>query len=677
MATKLRIHPAIGVARLGNSPTSFCIAPDQAGVFPIDCDQDGNPIVKDGKEVPVKKFKDGKGQIRRQAARFRVFVYDDKSPAGRELAIGEQLDIVRQINGQLLTVRIDDVRWTVYLANKKASWYAFQETSGEHGYAADHPLRNADITDANERQQLIIDPGPRTVQFTKGAFPQRADFTTAGTTGPTCFPPPLEPSSIATLGQVLCTQQDNRNRLLVLGGLGSSGSFKSGIGNPKIENFANNDGWFDDVADGPVRASLVCTVLAIDGNKPPRPTPAVLPVDDPAWVIVGYPRYAPEYVDIITMDDLVFDVAVRNFAYVPYLYGVPPFDRAAKAPEGADALARWRRQAHWNPDFRPYFYRDIWPILQRPLAYQDLMGRDPMFGGNPHDTGRGGNLDQTELSIPPFEGEDPRARETRRQKRQFIYSVLRKPGEENVLLFSPNPRNPDYHLYKMPLLCGDNPLSNEVPSKFVRLTDTMLFMLHQWADGLFVNEQREGIEPPPLPPGEGAVLDRGALASSLGGAFCPGGEATWIMRNPAIYAAAYRIHATPAQQGALSQPPGVSGAATAANLAAGLEPGDITKYDAVPWQADFNECTNQPIDITYEAWNSIEPGSTGDPVKPIVQLTYWWPVHRPNWVGGGPWSPTAQNNAGDLQMVTAWSGLGFVIQTPNGPQVVEAGGTGA
>src|SRR6185437_2756298 len=240
MATKLRIHPAIGVARLGNSPTSFCIAPDQAGVFPIDCDGDGNPIVKDGKEVPVSKFKDDKGRIRRQAARFRVFVYDDKSPAGRELAIGEELDLIRQSNGQRLTMRIDDIAWTVYLANKKASWYAFQETAGEHGYAANHPLRNADITDPNERQALIIDPGPRSVQF-KPAKARHAAFTGAGTSGPTCFPPPLAPNSISTLGELLCTQRDNRNRLLVLGGFGNSGTFKSGIGNPKIESFANND----------------------------------------------------------------------------------------------------------------------------------------------------------------------------------------------------------------------------------------------------------------------------------------------------------------------------------------------------------------------------------------------------------------------------------------------------
>jgi L-lysine epsilon oxidase C-terminal domain len=204
----------------------------------------------------------------------------------------------------------------------------------------------------------------------------------------------------------------------------------------------------------------------------------------------------------------------------------------------------------------------------------------------------------------------------------------------------------------------------------------MLFLLAQWADGKFINEQRENITPPPQPPEPGAQLDRGALSGALGGSFCPGGEAGWIMRNAAIYSAPYRIKpsASPSP-GALSQPPVVANAAVTANLATGLEPGDITRYSAVPWQSDFNECTNQAIDITYRGWNNIEPDSTGDPVTSITQLTYWWPAHRPNWVNGVPWSPTAQNNAGDLQMVTAWATLGFIRNTPDqGFVVTETGG---
>jgi L-Lysine epsilon oxidase N-terminal len=347
MPARFSIHPAIGIARLGNSPTSFCIASERRGAFPIDCDEDGNPIVKDGVEQPVQSFVDAEGRIRRQAARFSVFVYDDKSPDGREIGIGDTFDMVNQRSGQLQTVRVDDIRWTVYLANKKASWYEFQETDGEHGYSADHKLRNAGITDTEERQRLIIDPGPRSVAFTSPGS-RKAQFGDHGL--PALFPPPLAPNSITSLGDLVCTQSGTRNRLLVLGGFGNSGSMLGGFGNPKIETYANNDGWFDDVSDGPVSARLVCTVLSLDGQPAPASlSPAAFPVDDPAWVIVGYPRYVPEIPDIITMDDLVFDLAVRNFAAVPYLYGLPPFDDTS-APADLD---RWRRLATWNRTFRP------------------------------------------------------------------------------------------------------------------------------------------------------------------------------------------------------------------------------------------------------------------------------------------------------------------------------------
>ena len=56
-----------------------------------------------------------------------------------------------------MTGKVQDISWTVYLANKKASWYEFQQLDGEHGYGASHPLRNADVTGPDARQQLIID----------------------------------------------------------------------------------------------------------------------------------------------------------------------------------------------------------------------------------------------------------------------------------------------------------------------------------------------------------------------------------------------------------------------------------------------------------------------------------------------------------------------------------------
>jgi len=655
MATSFRIHPAIGIARLGNSPDKFCISPDKGGDLPVKCDDQGNPILnKKGEEESVKYFNDDKGRILRQAARFRVFIYDDKSPEGREAAIGDQVDIVNRRNGQLLTLRIDDIQWTAYLANKKASWYAFAETDGEHGYASDHPLRNADITNSEERQRLIIDPGPRTVSFTGS---QQATFD-KNSPGPTSFPPDLVPNSIATLGELRCTQMANKNRLLVLGGFGNSGTMLDGFGNPKIEEYANNDGWFDDISDGPVSARFIGTVVAIDKRTvKPLGKPVLAPAAiDPAWVIVGYPRYVPQAVDVVTMDDLLFDIAVRHFGYVPYLYGIPPFTGSAVVPKDEAGLRIWRAQAQWNTDFRPYFGRDILPILQRPLDAQNFMDADALTGGNPHNTNPGGNFDITDLSVPPYPDEPEADRCRRHRMRQLLYAVLRKPGQENELFAPAGPGIPGGKLFAMPLLCGDNALSNTAPSKFLRLTDTMLFLLKQWADGRFIDETSEDIKPGPMHPGPGAALDRGALAAALGGAFCPGAEAGWIMRNPAIYSAAYRIKPTPPSQGELSLPGG-------AELSGGLEPGDITKYSALPWQSDFNECTNQPIDITYRDWNNLELDSVGDPVAQAFQLTYWWPVHRPFIFNGAPWSPTAQNNAGDLAMTTAWASLRFIIQS--------------
>lgn len=640
-----KIHPSIGIARVGNSPDSFYLAPEQTGAAPIDCGPDGLTIVKDGKEQTVTQYKDSKNRIRRQAARFRIYVYDDANPDGRELKIGDTISGVLPKNGQLFTGKLTDIRWTVYLANKKANWYAFEQLDGEHGYAADHPLRNANITDADLRQKLIIDPGPRSVSWADKTS-RTASFSRGSAPGvPESFPPiDLKPLSIDTLGQLMsATDSNGYNRLLVLGGMGSSGSSQSGLGQPSIQNYANNDGWFDDTSDGPVNATLTVLVNSIDGVPldPKQNINQVIPMDASAWVIVGYPRYAPQIVDIVTMDELIYDIAVRTANYAPTIY----------------------KNGQYNSNYVVYFWRDIWPILRRPFSYGFVADIDPVDGGDPHENGpkSGGNFDPGPLSIPPYAGEDPQDRANRLARRMFLYHVLRKPGHENSLYVDLD--KPGKILFAMPLLCGDNPLSNSIPSKFLRLTDTMLFLLRQWAEGKFLNEQLEDITPAPLPPG--VALDRGVLGNALGGAFCPGGEASWIMRNPAIYAAPYRINAVPSPTpGSLSQP-AIANGDTSASLAAGIEPGDLTKYSAVPWQADFNECTNQDVDVTYDNWNLINSSSTDDTFTDKTWLTYWWPAHRPVMVGGHAWSPTPNSHAGDLTMVSIWSQLGFVVPAPD------------
>src|SRR5712691_1151072 len=183
-----KIHPGIGIARLGNSDTEFYLAPETPAGLPLECDGNGNQRSGPDGVTPVlvTTFRDGEGRIKRQAARFQVFVYDDESPQGRPLKIGDKIEGGGN-NGTLT-----EIRWRGYLANKKASWYQFAETVGERGYPPGHPRRNAAVT---QRERLIIDPGPRTVGNSK----RRAAFDRTGEGNyATTFPPPLSPNSIDT-----------------------------------------------------------------------------------------------------------------------------------------------------------------------------------------------------------------------------------------------------------------------------------------------------------------------------------------------------------------------------------------------------------------------------------------------------------------------------------------------
>jgi hypothetical protein len=883
-----RIHPGIGIARLGDSPNEFCISPEKPAALPIACDEQGNPLLSpDGKsEVTVTKFKDAEGRIKRQAARFQIYVYDKESPLGRPLKIG---DAVKGGGNQGTLV---DIQWQVYLANKKAVWYTFDALSGEHGYGKDHPRRNADITDTEARQQLIIDPGPQVVNSTSR---RHASFTRehADLYSPT-FPPDLQPRSITTLGDL---KTDDTGRLLVLGGHGNSGTADSGLGYPRIEEYANNDGWFDDTSDGVVMARLVMYSTEVGRLR-------FIDVEYPAWVIVGYPAYVPEILDIVTLDDVLYDLAVREFAYRTDIYGETGTFDDPQEIDASDtgALMHWKRgRLEWNPDYKPWFYRDIWPILFRADEMTHLT--NVLEQSNyPHNQTKRGNFDPDRLSVPPFTNQSALARAMReaaqknqsgalfiealeptlallderlrteahsmgrgfayalaqedirealrdavrsfanvveaiakvshtdglghdpveylkrwkdtysyaqdapeddrlkkrydrakerlqgavekivaslerevqeesglaagvvakvmarrippdepaekdiprpiettfelylkelrtgklladryerakeectydfyRLYRMYLFELLRQPDEENEFRLGGKPNNRMFNLPLMPLLAGDNPLTNHVPSKFLRLTDYQLYILRQWAHGKFFNEQREGwIKQPntyqPYKDWEnktGRDLDQGVLLNVLGGAFCPGGEVGWIIRNPSVYKGPYRIKADPdfynfiqtaaqanynSRDLPVSEEDYVSSIETTLSqdddLERGLQPGDLTKQMALPWQSDFNECTTQPIDVTYEKWNNIDPKSENDPwmkLEEQVWETLWWPAHRPlqtfevvgfkqngqpiyqylNWSRGVP-----QTNAGDLKMVTEWAKLGFVVRNP-------------
>jgi hypothetical protein len=243
------IHPAIGIARIGNSEDQFFFGPEVDEPLPMD----------------PGSYKDPTGALKRQAACFRVYGYNAAGEAVRELTTDEA-----------------EIEWTAHVANRKAAWYEFQMAldipeARAPGVPASG-LRNANVAAADREDQLVIDPGPRTI-----AGPDRSGPEHAFDTG-TFFGIPVYLGELRT---------DSAGRLVFLGGRGVSASMD---GTPPTD-FANNDKWHDDVSDGPVTAQVT-----IDGESVPV---------DPAWVVVAPPNYAPDLLTVRTMYDLLYDEYVR------------------------------------------------------------------------------------------------------------------------------------------------------------------------------------------------------------------------------------------------------------------------------------------------------------------------------------------------------------------------------
>lgn len=229
MITKVKIHPAIGIARVGNSPDRFFIGPEKPG----------------DKSIPDGGYKDNQCRIKRQIARFRIFAYnDDGSP-------------------KELTSEDADITWSVHLANKKAT--VNNRNPGSN---------SADLT---------IDPGLRLL-----TMPNQLEDLNNGT-----IKFPDSPRVVVPLGQV---RTDKESRLLILGGFGKSET----LTDPpvKIIEFYNNRGWYDDVSDGPIKASVKI-----------RDTGETI-IAEGAWVIIAPPKFAPGIDNIITLYDTLYDLGI-------------------------------------------------------------------------------------------------------------------------------------------------------------------------------------------------------------------------------------------------------------------------------------------------------------------------------------------------------------------------------
>lgn len=604
--TQYRIFPAIGIARVGNSKKKFYVGPESYCALPISPDKD--------EPIKIEELRDEDHKMSRQAARFQIQLLDEH---------GRVRPFDREAHKKLI------IEWTCHLANKKASWYEFVINEGERGYAPTHKLRNTriedeydrkieeskhsqpDIPEAKDRHELIIDAGPRTIKG-HNEVGERYHFTKA--TAPkdyqgTHFPDaPLSPTNepIETLGEL---RTDAYGRLLVLGGLGISGTTSEEVSLP---SYANNNGWWDDTSDGVVSAKV-----SDDGGQSWIDAGT-------AHVLVGPPSYAPELPNLVTLWDTIFDGAVRHRNIRPDIF----------------------KDGFWNAGengYKPSFATEIRPLIERAAAYPWVAAIPP----KPHQF----NMEALgEVPVNSGKGDQYFG------LRQFILDVLRAPYQENSII---NKRGATM----MPYLAGDNCLKpSTLTSSYLRLTDTQYFFLQQWVKGWFVAEAAA--------PEPGLDITRGVLDNCVGGGFSPGIEMSWICRDAAIYQPAdpLRLNSKQVSQGPLSL----------GYDPAHIEPGDITRYMAMPWQADFNQCASQPID---------------------GRVLWWWPTQRPEFVYLKPLQQNAEESPqeksgpqvpwigtgfdqlrGDficfedsLDMVKNWSKLGFIIGFPSGDKGPDKG----
>ena len=168
----------------------------------------------------------------------------------------------------------------------------------------------------------------------------------------------------------------------------------------------------------------------------------------------------------------------------------------------------------------------------------------------------------------------------------------------------------------MPLHLGDG------GQPMLALRSTQYFFLQRWNAGLGHFKPGTG---PRLGPGE--MLDKATFVNCLGGRFSPGIDLTFVMREAAVYiqpgqwqtsgAGPFRIYGKRLNYGAKSS--GDAPLLTAGYVprhveADGLEPGDLSKFMAIPWHTDYNSC----------ATHLPSPNPNGN------ETLFWsWPAQRP------------------------------------------------
>ena len=433
MQRSYAIHPGIGIARVGDSPDDYFVGPEVPGGAPV-------PVKPESSGASDGSYKDARGHVKRQGARFRIFetTFDDS---------GQRRE-VREI-----TAAEAQIEWTVHLVNAKAAAPRFTYNAAEAV-----TRRNAGIPE----HQLVIDAGSVRIDGSGQGF-TRLGGAFQGLDVP--------------LGDLLT---DRDGRLIVLGGFGSSRSVPA----RPVRDFVNNDGWCDDVSDGPVRATIR---LNGSGNRIEA---------ESAWVIVAPPDFAPEIESVVTLYDVVYSIMSKS---------VDP----SLAVTAETAVS---------------FSRDIYPILRRVSTLH--------WVSNVAATGHGpGNPMHFLSRMPELANNGAKTASLRRA----IFKKLRSPSGAGGNM----PKLPGA-VTKAGVINASVALT-EVQYERMRSWAAGTFESDWQESGALAPAIRlEDIAAHDLP----AALDRAALEACVGGGFFPGIEVGRMMLDRSTYAenSPFRIH---------------------------------------------------------------------------------------------------------------------------------------
>lgn len=514
----LRVHPGLGVARVGNAqgPDNYFLAAEVPGATP-------SPVATG--------FRDENGRIRRQAIRFRIYA--------------------EMVDGTIKEITADDgvsISWTVEIANLKAGWYSFENAMDLPSQYVKMTSRRNSSVQGPERGQLDISPGPRTIS---GRNREGVRFDTGSFFG-----------RIVDLGEL---RTDSAGRLVFLGGRGVSEPQLAGA---KPKTFANNDGWHDDVSDGPIFARIQFA----DGQFMEA---------EPGYVVTAPPNYAPGLFGVVTMLDVV--------------------DNLFAGKTGADKIPC-------------RFSEHIWPIFRRMTDLQwTNHGLYMLSGtGSPLDAHDGAVIERLR---------DPRA--SNAAFRTAIFRLFRSPeaavAREVALLAHYGDYYGDY---------GDVPGTwlAITPLMHRRLEQWMEGnFTDDWA-----GEPRVADFDSLSPAGQVHALDTAGLFECLGGPFHPGIEMTWCMRLASIWKAPYRLNVLSgvAKQDygpVLSREVSLGSGGPHDGVAAG----SLTRWLGVPWQTDEASCLS---DLEYEPSTYLSfPSFWGARVpNRVLSIEAWGRVAAPD-----------------------------------------------